>query len=1123
MVWSEIDLRWGITGDEQLDGRVLEICMRRIDECRPYFLGLIGDRYGSQVEVPTRLAQQYAWLDPDTDQSITELEFRHGALNAPHLASRAAFFVRRPAEGRDAGDEASVERLRSLTEEVRHSGLPCREFTTSQELVELVVAWLEAAIEEDFPTSDASDPASEDIRRQRDFCRARARGLVGRHETMAELTRWRQETGDPLVVTGVSGVGKSALLAAWLERHVAIASEAPRLARYFVGATEGGSTWRQLVESLVTQLGFSTPTPASPEQLRVALVEALERHSEGAVLIVLDGLDKLDPSEGAQALVWLPRVLPPSVRLVVSCTEGLVLEECKRRGFRVLTVGLLQDDERQALVASYLEGYGKRLDDALVARLLGNELSRNPLWLTAVLEELVVTAEHDGLGSRVQACADTRSIEALFDVIVSRWESDYGRANPVLVRDALLALHGARRGMTESELGRFLGVDTGTTSAEWSFFRAASRAFIVERAGYSSLYHDYLSRTVTRRYLPDDERRRALHHRLARFFAANTSHARRRDELPWQLARAEAWDELHGVLGDLEFLEASWEGSFSDVLDYWRQVEAAGAHSRLTAYPEVVANPQHDLDRTSIVADLFEQAGFYRDSLQIFDRLSTLLDPHDDQLQLAQVDLRRARLERTLGDEDACVRLLTGAEAILRELGDQERLLVCVGELGRAAIERGDLERALEYCDEALRLSDALGVVHSNAALHMAIAEVHQRRGRLEEARAEIEQAEVFARQMGDLDALQFVLGRRASLAEMMHDYEAMQHHAAQRIQLSEQIGNPEATASSMVLEAVALAHQSRLEEAEQRYRDAAATFDTIGVRSRAADARVSLATLLLRRGMQVASIDEPMAQQARRIYEAQLEEYRALGNDHGSAVCLSSLAALEDKWGDPEHAQQLLREATALFGRAGHPTSVARTQLDLAELLLGHQRTDEALQTLEAPLAHFFEGNPLPWALSRALRLLATAHMQRNDLQSAMDAATLAEQWARKGTEADPIAESLSLQADILEVNEQFMDAIPLRRQAVEAQSRSHFQMGLAASCGRLARTAAAAGDYQLALEAIEQQWGVQLGLGEVDDLRRELSSAVETMDEMDLEGSSLDYREGLRRLLLDQGEDTP
>ena len=47
---EEIDLRWGITKEQSENEQTLELCLNTIDECRPFFLGILGDRYGAIIE-----------------------------------------------------------------------------------------------------------------------------------------------------------------------------------------------------------------------------------------------------------------------------------------------------------------------------------------------------------------------------------------------------------------------------------------------------------------------------------------------------------------------------------------------------------------------------------------------------------------------------------------------------------------------------------------------------------------------------------------------------------------------------------------------------------------------------------------------------------------------------------------------------------------------------------------------------------------------------------------------------------------------------------------------------------------------------------------------------------------
>ena len=41
-----VDLGWGSTADQAERGEVLPICLAEIDRARPFFVGLLGERYG---------------------------------------------------------------------------------------------------------------------------------------------------------------------------------------------------------------------------------------------------------------------------------------------------------------------------------------------------------------------------------------------------------------------------------------------------------------------------------------------------------------------------------------------------------------------------------------------------------------------------------------------------------------------------------------------------------------------------------------------------------------------------------------------------------------------------------------------------------------------------------------------------------------------------------------------------------------------------------------------------------------------------------------------------------------------------------------------------------------------
>ena len=67
-VWGEVDLRWGITEEQKLEGKVLPICLEEIQRCRPYFIGLLGERYGWIPFVTTQ--EHYNLLEREAEKEL---------------------------------------------------------------------------------------------------------------------------------------------------------------------------------------------------------------------------------------------------------------------------------------------------------------------------------------------------------------------------------------------------------------------------------------------------------------------------------------------------------------------------------------------------------------------------------------------------------------------------------------------------------------------------------------------------------------------------------------------------------------------------------------------------------------------------------------------------------------------------------------------------------------------------------------------------------------------------------------------------------------------------------------------------------------------------------------------
>jgi hypothetical protein len=108
---------------------------REIDACRPFFVGILGERYGDPpVIVPPELRDRHLWIASDPGRSTLELEILHGVLNDPGAAWQSFFYLRDPRfpaqmpeskRWKFLSENARGEaRLASLKDRIRLSGRP---------------------------------------------------------------------------------------------------------------------------------------------------------------------------------------------------------------------------------------------------------------------------------------------------------------------------------------------------------------------------------------------------------------------------------------------------------------------------------------------------------------------------------------------------------------------------------------------------------------------------------------------------------------------------------------------------------------------------------------------------------------------------------------------------------------------------------------------------------------------------------------------------------------------------------------------------------------------------------------------------------------------------------------
>jgi AAA ATPase-like protein len=474
---------------------------------------------------------------------------------------------------------------------------------------ELVSADVAAAIDEIYPPSDTPDVLDRGPADHAAFASSRSRIYIGRSYDMNQLDTHAHGQGPPLIILGESGVGKSALLANWALRY-SRSHPNELVLMHFIGASPYSVEWentvRRLISELNRRLNLEIEIPDEPDLLGTAFARALSMAgTKRRVVVMIDGLDQLSDRTGAQVMTWLPKTVPANICLLISTFPGHCLDELTRRSWPTLCVTPLTEDERRQFIADYLKQYGKQLGSDLVNRIAQHFATGNPLYLRALLEELRLYGSHHTLAVRIDHYLEAPKADALFELILERFEQDYDRERPGLVRDAMTMVWAGRRGLAEAELLDLLGgEDRPLPPAYWTPLHLAADAVLINRSGLIGFAHEYLRQAVERRYLPQAQLQYTAHGLLATYFASCELSSRKVEELPWQLAEIRNWSGLVETFSNLPFLRTAWKANSFEVRRYWARMTSEASIDMQAVYGRVLQAPHeyHEFRRLRFAA-----------------------------------------------------------------------------------------------------------------------------------------------------------------------------------------------------------------------------------------------------------------------------------------------------------------------------------------------------------------------------------------------------------------------------------------------------------------------------------------------------------------------------------------
>eukprot|EP00592_Proboscia_alata_P013902 CAMPEP_0194392056 /NCGR_PEP_ID=MMETSP0174-20130528/119457_1 /TAXON_ID=216777 /ORGANISM="Proboscia alata, Strain PI-D3" /LENGTH=264 /DNA_ID=CAMNT_0039187035 /DNA_START=18 /DNA_END=809 /DNA_ORIENTATION=+ len=190
----------------------------------------------------------------------------------------------------------------------------------------------------------------------------------------------------PLVLSGPSGIGKSAVLANWIVRFEAESKRAqsimeagPFIFWHCCGSSRNSTyvshLFRRLMKELKKHFELNIQIDERDDRLPWDFPRFLEiAAKKGRIVLIIDGVHRIQNEDGEVGLKWLPLNFPPNVKVILSLTspskeekistgqcvhkereEGKlrILHELKRRNWRIIELAGLEKGQCEKIIDDF--------------------------------------------------------------------------------------------------------------------------------------------------------------------------------------------------------------------------------------------------------------------------------------------------------------------------------------------------------------------------------------------------------------------------------------------------------------------------------------------------------------------------------------------------------------------------------------------------------------------------------------------------------------------------------------------------------------------------------------------------------------------------------------------------
>ena len=650
-----LDLRWGITQSEAENGKVLEVCLREIDNSRPFFIGILGDRYGwcpsaKELNKNPYLRQEYgAWLTSDIDRrlSVTEIEVQYGILRKG--GTQHAYFYERSSVFQDA-------RVKHLKDEIIKDGrYPLKSFSRPEDLGALVEKDFFALLDSLYPQGNLSAVDKERLNEQSRLESLREIYLPN-PDYFNQLDAFLRGQERELVVYGESGMGKSALVANWLQTI----SGSYRVVFRSIGLA--GVTDSEGVAASISEELSGDQKQSVGSSLAMAA-------GKGPILLVLDGVDNLSDDDNSKRLRWLEKAPAGSKIIFTTTNADETLAAIRLRGAEELHLEPLDPDRRRNLIDYYLSSYGKKLTPQQTDRIANWDGASNANELKTLLDELLAFGVFDQLDQLIDYYLSSTDSRDFYRRIIRRKEKDFDSKT---VEAALSLIAFSAKGISEAEI---LSI-SGCTQLSLSQFLCAFRRHLLVSNGLLSFHHNRLLEAAKEEYSKRETKTREA---IIKYFKDTPKASRAIDELPVHYFKLAKERELFDYITRVSIFAELYRRDLFELGRYWRYLIKKGMNPDVYLSQDWVHDTATAVEHRQAILNgigfvLFYVANDYSLAKRFFKAATEIGDgtPSEDE---AHACFYLARTYADTGEWEEALKAANQAYSILKQIGLEESKL----------------------------------------------------------------------------------------------------------------------------------------------------------------------------------------------------------------------------------------------------------------------------------------------------------------------------------------------------------------------------------------------------------------------------------------------------------------